>query len=145
MSRPPNDPSHEDEPLVRPFLAGSGTGGMPAAPDEPRDDAEVRPYVMTGGRSRSRTDLPWEALVVTSHQGRFARGSFETGQILRLCMQMQSVAEVSAHLRIPIGVARVLVADLVADGLLEAATPPPRRPAEDVEFLERLMQGVAAL
>jgi len=57
---------------------------------------------------------------------------------------MQSVAEVSAHLRIPIGVARVLVADLVSDGRLEAGTPPPRH-ADDDEFIERLMQGVPAL
>jgi hypothetical protein len=62
-----------------------------------------------------------------------------------MCERMLSVAELSAHLRVPIGVTRVLVADLVGQGMLEASAPTATRPADDVEFLERLMQGVAAL
>ncbi|MCY7341928.1 MAG: DUF742 domain-containing protein [Pseudonocardia sp.] len=162
MSPSPKEPS-DDDVLIRPFLAVpyptdpgvNGTGSHPtghsraaragAASPEANDGLEVRPYVMTGGRARGGTDLPWETLVITSSYGRTVKASFEIAGILRLCEHMQSVAEVSAHLRIPIGVARVLVADLVSDGRLEAGTPPPRHAADDVEFIERLMQGVAAL
>lgn len=141
-----NDPDHDDEEiLVRPFLAGAARfGTRPEAPAA-EDDSEVRPYVITRGRATAGAGLPWETLVVATHLGRQVRASFEAAQILRLCERTQSVAEVSAHLRLPIGVVRVLVADLVGDGLLEASTPTTRRPADDVDFLERLMHGVAAL
>jgi hypothetical protein len=145
MSGADHDPGDDDEVLVRPFLAGAARPGHRPDPGAVPDDPEVRPYVITRGRARGAGDLPWEALLVTTVQGRQARASFETARILRLCERMLSLAEVSARLRLPIGVTRVLVADLVADGLLEASAPTSRRPADDVDFLERLMQGVSAL
>ncbi len=108
-------------------------------------DNPVRPYVMTGGRARGRIDLPWETILATTPHGRAAPASFEYAQILRLCARPRSVAEVSAHLELPIGVVRVLVADLLSAGLVEGTAPAPRDPANDVEFLERLMHGVVAL
>lgn len=139
-----NSPDDE-EVLVRPYLAGAvRAGGLPEV-EVAADDSEVRPYVLTGGRTRAGADLPWETIVVATWEGRQSQGSFETAQVLRLCERIMSVAEVSAHLHLPMGVARILVADLVRDGLLEAGAPAALRPADDVEFLERLMQGVAAL
>ena len=112
---------------------------------ETASDNPIRPYVMTGGRAHGRIDLPWETLIATTTQGRTATASFEYARILRLCGHPRSVAEVSAHLGLPIGVVRVLVADLLSAGLVEGAAPAPRDPATDVEFLERLMHGVVAL
>jgi signal recognition particle receptor subunit beta len=53
-----------------------------------------------------------------------------------------SVAEVAAHRKLPLGVARVLVADLVADGQLAASFPGVAQ-AHDVAFIERLIAGVS--
>ena len=146
MSPPTHDPDADDEPLARPFLAA------PAAiePDQvvsgnPEAVQEVRPYVMTAGRTQGGPDVSLESLVVVTPAGRYARASFEAARVLRLCEQRQSVAEVSAYLRLPIGVVRVLIADLVGAGLLTATAPPARRLGDDVEFLERLITGVAAL
>ena len=135
----------DDEVLVRPYLAGASRGGSRPEAEAVVHDSAVRPYVITGGRARTGADLPWETLVVITAEGRRVRASFEAAQVLRLCERVVSVAEVSAHLHLPIGVARILVSDLVHGGLLVASTPAPLRPADDVEFLERLMQGVAAL
>ena len=135
----------DDEVLVRPYLVGARPGARPEPEAEAAHDPAVRPYVVTGGRAGAGSDLPWETLVVTTPEGRRARASFETARVLRLCERTVSVAEVSAHLHLPIGVARILVADLVREGLLRASTPAPLRPSDDVEFLERLVQGVAAL
>jgi hypothetical protein len=88
------------------------------------DDADavplVRPYSRTGGRTRSNLDLAIEALVSTSDLGRSRNGQLDgTHQpIAELCAQSRSVAEVAALLRIPLGVARVLVGDMAGLGLV---------------------------
>jgi hypothetical protein len=146
MTGPAHGPDADDEPLVRPFLGAPVAAGPHAGgPTDPDAAPEVRPYVMTAGRTRGGPDVSLETLVVVTPTGRYVRASFEAGQVLRLCAQRQSVAEVSAHLRLPVGVVRVVVADLLAADLLSATAPPTRHLADDVEFLERLILGVAAL
>lgn len=114
-------------------------------PDGPR---VVPVYALTRGRTRSAgRDLPWEALVATTEAGRAALGRlrFEQAQIVRLCRRPVSVAEVAAELGVPVGVARVLVSDLYADGLLVVHLPTLSdrgRPGADV--LERLLTGLRA-
>lgn len=108
----------------------------------------VRPYTVTGGRTRSRgTELPMETLVVASDRGQeLAAGlRFERADVLTLCRQVQSVAEVSARLRMPLGVARVLVGDLHADGLLDIHTPPPGHTGSDADLLGKVLDGLQAL
>lgn len=139
-SQPPEGP--DDEPLARPFLDGTA-----AAPDGGGDAGDVRPYVMTSGRTPSGPALPLESLVRTTERGETAPAAYEAARILALCRHRpQSVAELSAHLGVPVGVTRVLVADLItAELLTTGARPTVRDLAADPEFLERLMLGVAAL
>jgi Protein of unknown function (DUF742) len=148
MTRPP-DP--DDEPLTRPFLLDAGAGAPVAAPSAASaavagDEQDVRPYVVTSGRTPTGPAVALEALVRATARGRTAQAAYEAAQLLVLCREPQSVAEMSAHLRLPVGVVRVLVADLAAAGLL-TITAPPGRPdlAHDPAFLERLMLGVTAL
>jgi hypothetical protein len=55
-----------------------------------------------------------------------------------------SVAEVAAKLRLHIGVARVLVADLAAMGYLTVARP--RFPlSQDSNLIERVIRGLEAI
>ena len=107
----------------------------------------VRPYAITGGRTRaSSTHLPVEALVqcVTAQP---AATTPERRRILELTRdQYLSVAELSAHIEIPVGVIRVLVGDLADEGLvrihgLSAASSP----ATSLSVLESVLNGISSL
>ena len=119
--------------------------------DQPRDSRlRVRPYALTGGRVRSSTELALETIVRVTPQGEDGADDQPTEQrgILRLCAEPTSIAEVSAHLSLPLGVARVLVGDLVTEGFLESHANPASgeegsRP--DLRLLERVLDGLQAL
>jgi len=117
--------------------------------DTPRDRELrlVRPYALTGGRTRASIgDLPIEALVVSTPEGLEAVGPrHEARRIVGLCREPMSVAEVSARIGIPLGVARVLVGDLLGDGHVQVhrATVGDARP--DVRLLTRVLDGLQAL
>ncbi len=115
-------------------------------PDDDADPRVVPVYALTGGRTRSRgSDLHLETLVTTTRLGMesFPRLRFEHARIIELCRRPVSVAEVAANLRIPLGVARVLVSDLHADHMLtvhRGSSTTDGRPRTDV--LERLLSGL---
>jgi hypothetical protein len=110
------------------------------------DGLRVRPYAITGGRTRARTELQIEAIVYRTPTGEKANGSLplERGQILALLSTPLSTAEVSARLRLPLGVARVLLGDLIDEGYVavnsRSATGRP-----DLRLLERVLDGLQAL
>jgi hypothetical protein len=116
-------------------------------PGEP--SARVRPYTMVGGRTRtgSGDPTPVEAIVVTVDVVRSTTLTLEPREIARLCTSPSSVAEISAHLHIPVGVVRVLVADLVGAGIVEVHLPCGRRADGTVEraVLERVLAGLESL
>lgn len=115
---------------------------------EPVDDPlAVRPYARTGGRTRPVHDLPVEALVVTTDAGRGGTAtSVEHAAIARLCEEVRSVAEVSALLAVPLGVARVLVSDMVDAGLVVVRrTPSGEDGYPDLPMLERVLEGLRNL
>lgn len=66
---------------------------------------------------------------------------FEARRIALLCVRPRSVAELSVALRLPLGVTRVLVADLVTDGFVVCDEPGDIT----VELLERILDRVRAL
>ena len=109
----------------------------------------VRPYAMTGGRTRSSgAEIPLEALVIVTDEGRQrAMGlAWEHRAIAELCASPMSVAEVSAHLKVPLGVARVLVGDMAAEGLVEMSGASGSEQApNDLNLLERVLNGLRAL
>src|SRR5215213_4034761 len=80
----------------------------------------VRPYTLTAGRTDSRVHLPMEAPVETLSSGKAPRwpASDIRGRIVAMCVDSPSVAEVAAKLSVPLGVARVLIGDLVTQGYL---------------------------
>ncbi|MFB8027712.1 DUF742 domain-containing protein [Streptomyces sp. NPDC056465] len=109
----------------------------------------VRPYAMTGGRTRPRYQLAIEALVSTTADPARLQGQLpEHQRICRLCIEIKSVAEVSALLSIPLGVARILVADLAEAGLVAIHQPGGDEAAggqPDVTLLERVLSGLRKL
>ena len=69
----------------------------------------------------------------------------EQDAIIRLCRSFRSVAEISALLRIPLGVARVLVADMVDEGLVRIHQPRLEQGQPDLNMLERVLSGLRRL
>ena len=119
-------------------------------PSEPAivEHALVRPYARTGGRTRGRGALlPIEALVRATGRPAPALAP-ETTEILELASwQYISIAELSAHLKLPVGVVRVLVADLADCGLVGVAGSQPAHdgPAATLKILESVLDGISAL
>jgi hypothetical protein len=108
----------------------------------------VRPYTRTGGRTRPDYDLAIEALVSTSERGRGRQAAVlpEHRSICGLCLETRSVAEVAAHLRLPLGVVRVLVGDMAGMGLVlihQSDLVKGDRPS--IDFLERVLSGLRRL
>ncbi len=109
----------------------------------------MRPYTLTSGRTNSQVELPLEAPIATRDGGPAPRwpGNDVRGEILRLGEDQPSVAEIAARLSLPLGVARVLIGDLVTQGYLrvhatlsESATTDERR-----ELMGRTLRGLRAL
>ena len=104
----------------------------------------VRPYTVTGGRTQPRYKLALEALVTASvYEPRdLSVLAPECQAILQFCLDWRSVAEISAVLRMPLGVARILVADMSADGLVRIHQRDDSEGRPDLNLLERVLSGL---
>jgi len=112
------------------------------AADDVEEDAFVRPFIVTGGRTRPLHDgLRIETLVVSSPAALSAPLHFEQRQIVHRCRTPLSLAEVAALIGVPLGVARVLVADLYTDNFVQLREPQ----AVPEHLLERIRDLVRAL
>jgi hypothetical protein len=122
--------------------------GQPQHPHDPRG-ALVRPYAVTRGRTEPQRTIPIEAVLVASQasvqEARFA--GHDKYRIAVLCEpRAQSLAEIAAYHRLPLGVARVLVADMIADGLLTLHSAAPKEGfTERMDLLERVLSGLRKL
>jgi len=110
--------------------------------------ALVRPYFRTGGRTRPTRMLLVETLVSTTERGRAVTAfrSRDEREICLLCRTSHSVAEVAARRNIPLGVARVLLADLAELGLVAIHTvelTAGNRPSLDL--MRRILEGLRSL
>jgi hypothetical protein len=132
------------------------------------ETADIRPYTVTGGRTRSSSvHLPLEALVETvdlrtgsaapatpttrtppttrmtpTTRTTSGPGGAEQRRILSLTEgRYLSIAELSAHLHLPLGVVRVLVGDLRSAGLVVVHGA---EPATDAPATGRLAAGASA-
>jgi Protein of unknown function (DUF742) len=140
----------DDQPepsLLRPFLiAGRGTQ-RGAALDDNGNDSAVRSFTMTAGRARAAVQLGFEAMMRSTETGKaqLPALNFERAAIVELCaVETLSIAEVSARLEIPIGVIRVLAADLLTEELIQVFVP-TKNVADDVSLLAGLIASVRAL
>jgi hypothetical protein len=117
-----------------------------ASDDQP---SLVRPYTLTAGRTDSRVSLPLEAPIeaVLSDKPRRWPGNDVRAQICALCEGSPSVAEIAARLSLPVGVARVLIGDLVSSGHLRVRTTLSDRSSVDErrELIGRTLRGLRAL
>ncbi|MFD8383657.1 DUF742 domain-containing protein [Streptomyces sp. NPDC059679] len=143
----PESPSHQPPPSrpAPPPVRHTPEPSSPASGHNPL----VRPYAMTGGRTRPRYQLAIEALVSTTADPAQLQGQLpEHQRICHLCREIKSVAEISALLTIPLGVSRILVADLAEAGLVAIHQPGGDESAggqPDVTLLERVLSGLRKL
>ncbi|SEF19691.1 Protein of unknown function [Amycolatopsis pretoriensis] len=90
--------------------------------EEPRRSASLaRPYAWTEGRTAPAVEIAVEALVETTAAGRAEAGylgSSALAEVTELCLRPRSLMEIAALLSLPLGVVRVLVADLMQDHLV---------------------------
>ncbi|OBH59857.1 DUF742 domain-containing protein [Mycobacterium sp. E2479] len=109
----------------------------------------VRPYTLTSGRTDTNVDLPLEAPIQTLQPGLAHRWPLNDprGRIIQLCVDSPSVAEISARLDLPLGVARVLVGDLVLSGYVRVHKTLSERSTRDErhELIGRTLRGLRAL
>ncbi len=113
----------------------------------PRLPRVVRPYVLTRGRTRAPgPSLPLDATVhaTASAPTRPLPEGPEAARIIELCTMPTSVAELAGRLILPIGVVRILVADLGALGAVTVNSTPVGV-ASDAGLLGRLLDGIRAL
>lgn len=109
-----------------------------------------RPHTLTAGRIDSGVELaleaPVEALNTTGKPPRWPKNDVRD-QILTGCARGSTVAEIAAHLSLPLGATRYLVDDLVTQGYLrvhaslgDSSTIDERR-----ELIARTLRGLRAL
>ncbi|MEV5593178.1 DUF742 domain-containing protein [Streptomyces sp. NPDC052496] len=120
-----------------------------------RKPSRVRPYSLTGGRTRfghvllvetfvAALDGPEERRELTSG-GWGDRVMPEMRAIVELCRRMRSVAEISALLKMPLGVVRVLLSDLADQGKIRVYGTGHGTGRPDRALLERVLGGLRRL
>jgi hypothetical protein len=112
----------------------------------------VRPYAVTGGRTEPADGevLDLIAVVVASDMAGKAdddpmRQTPEHRRILGLCQRPATVADIASGTALPVGVVRVLLADLILQGAITVVRnrPTVQLPGNDV--LKEILDGLRAL
>ncbi|MEU6153632.1 DUF742 domain-containing protein [Actinosynnema sp. NPDC047251] len=103
----------------------------------------VRPYAITRGRTRPRHLLLVETLVSVPRYDPQAGALLmpEAQALYEHVRERTSVAELSAHLDIPLGVIRVLLSDLISQDLVYVH-PTGHEYHYDLPLLERILDGL---
>ena len=116
-------------------------------PLEPEDEAYrprlIRSYTLTAGRTAAKVELAMEATLRLQAGAEAPVLSPSAAQVLEVC-DRRSVAEVSALTKMPIGVTRVLLGDLIEQGLIriQATITDSTSTDERLELIERTLRGL---
>ncbi|UFN46382.1 DUF742 domain-containing protein [Nocardioides okcheonensis] len=116
-------------------------------PVEPEDEGYrprlIRSYTITAGRTATAVDLPMEATLRLQAGAEAPVLTPSAAQVLEVC-DRKSVAEVSALTKMPIGVTRVLLGDLIEQGLvrIQATITEKTSTDERLELIERTLRGL---
>lgn len=88
-----------------------------------RDEDPDRLYTVTGGRSRSNAKEFDLVTLVVSECDPVAGMQSEHAAILRICRSPTAVVELASDLKLPVGIVRILLGDLLASGRITARHP----------------------
>ncbi|EDY53249.1 CvhC [Streptomyces clavuligerus] len=108
-----------------------------------------RLYTVTQGRSHPVDDSSFDLVtLVVSECGPTPGMQSEHVRILELCRHPTAVVEISAEMRLPITVVRILLGDLLSTGRITARHPRAGRSLVDLpdpSFLEEVLHGLRNL
>jgi hypothetical protein len=114
----------------------------------------VRPYAVTGGRTEPVDGEPLDLLAVVVAVRRRPEASEandgvrlipEHRRILAVCRRRITVADVAADVDLPVGVVRVLLADLIQDGAVIVMRQRPAGQQASNDTLQEILNGLRAL
>ncbi|TNC26983.1 DUF742 domain-containing protein [Amycolatopsis alkalitolerans] len=119
--------------------------GRGQAVKKPRSK-RIRPYTLTGGRTRGRHQLLVETLISVPRYDPALSDRLmpESKALYERARSQVSIAELSSLLSIPLGVVRVLVSDLAAQGAV-FIHPTAHAYHHDRNVLERILNGLKQL
>ena len=114
-------------------------------------DPVVRPYAVTGGRTEPADGEVLDLIAVIVYSGGPAEPvdrlglSPEHRRILNLCRRPATVADVASDTGLPVGVIRVLLADLIQQGRIKVLRGRPADQKPSAQLLREVLHGLRAL
>src|SRR5262245_52444625 len=108
----------------------------------------VRHYAIAHGRTkptRGTFDLVTLIVATRSVTGTDKGMQPEHAEIIRLCQDPLSVAELAARLDRPVGTVRVLLGDLLDRGLIRTRSPAPASSLPTERVFKAVLDGLRAL
>lgn len=105
-----------------------------------------RLYVITGGRLTASAPVALDVVTLVVAKSAPVTGmSPEKATILQMCQSPLSVAEISAHTRLPLSVVTILIDDLVTESWVTTRAPVPPAELPDRALLEAVIHGLQRL
>jgi len=114
-------------------------------------DPVVRPYAVTGGRTEPADGEVLDLITVIVDTGRPAEPADQFGlspeyrRILNLCRRPATVADVASDTGLPVGVIRVLLADLIQQRRIKVLPGRPAGQKPSAQLLREVLHGLRAL
>ncbi len=109
----------------------------------------VRPYALTGGRTDPAGERVLDLIAVVAASGPppppSAALSPEHRRLLRLSQRPITVADAAAETGLPAGVIRVLLADLIQQGMMSVLPPRSPHPHASADLLQEVLDGLRSL
>jgi hypothetical protein len=116
------------------------------AHDEPFLDAAagrlVRPFTVSNGRTRPTVAMDMLSMMTATGRAPLAQLEPEHARALSLCNEPTTVAEISAHLRLPVAITKIVLADLIDWEAVSMRAPYPISDPRNRSVLERLLNGL---
>jgi hypothetical protein len=108
----------------------------------------VRPYAVTQGRTAPSGAAHVGLIDAVTATGQWPQPHFRPGpeqrRILELCHRPKPVVDLASETDLPVGVVRVLLGDLIDEGLLRVI-PAQRKPHTDQRLLRMVLDGLQSL
>jgi hypothetical protein len=108
----------------------------------------VRPYAVTKGRTLPEGGTSFGLIDVVAATGERPSEHFRPGpehrRILGICRRPVPVVDLTSEIDLPIGVVRVLLGDLMSDGMVRIVSP-QRQHVPDRRLLRMVLDGLESL
>ena len=114
-------------------------------------DPVVRPYALTGGRTEPADGEVLDLIAIIVASGHPAQPADQRGlspehrRILTLCRHPATVADVASDTGLPLGVIRVLLADLIQQGRIRVMQDRTAGEKPSAQLLREVLHGLRAL